>query len=195
MELKVLAAPREDAMSGKVWLPANLLKQRHAIKIQNGDIPAQIIFCQAGFVDRNFMQTFNERKTEMKNEYRIGNVSERIIVLNDHYRTQLKVERPPESLKPFGLRNFNIFVPIGWFQSLSYSIASNLSHPQDSVRLSAVLGLVGAWLGYISVIVSIASLKARPFEKGATLAVGAGLALIIYLIYMNALRRGEQVEL
>lgn len=134
----------EDSMENWFWSNDDSVKG--IIKIINTTNNKSIVLYKRT-IDQNFINFYNS-----KNTTKIIDIKKDIIILNEYYREQLKVEKNKEYiLEITGATYFNKLFNSNW------------KHPNPSVSLSYKLSIVSLILGFllsvVSIILSILSLK------------------------------------
>ncbi len=136
---KIYAALSEEINLGEIWLNDPSIKKRSVVKIINQSNNKKT-FCEAKIIDDNYIKTYNADPKR----YPL-NKTEFAITMNQWYRDLLEIESTPLNV------NLEIEEIKCWFSKLR----AYIQHPQENVRFSAWLGILGFLIGIISFVISI----------------------------------------
>jgi hypothetical protein len=143
---KVYKALAEDITMPYIWV-SNPPRPRHIAKITNHEAKKSI-FCKVLEADSSFKKRYNKRTR--KKHFSESSESFEFIVINGWYRERLGIENI-EKEKP----NANLEIKQAYLcrwcpLSLYAQIRAAIAHPDYSVKLAVILGILGLALGIIS---------------------------------------------
>jgi hypothetical protein len=158
MKFEIRPAPPENIDSGAVWLslPSHV-PHRSNVKITNSTAHKSI-YCEALAIDWNFVDRYNSRMKTSAPQRVLADVhydardcalpdsqGRSLLFISDHYRARLG------DLTKFGEYDLGVSLAAPWWGQTW----ACLQHPQLSIRLATLLGLLGLGLGILSVLLGV----------------------------------------
>jgi len=139
---KIFAALNENTNDGLVWVTKNhnICDERPSLKIRNSQT-GRNVFVEVQAIDSNFIKIYNGKKGTIKIDEKQNN-----LIASAWYRNKLGIAETQEYV------DLEIVSPC---IKLVGDYHAGRSHPQSSIRLSNLLGLIGLVLGILSLIISI----------------------------------------
>ncbi|WP_318411064.1 hypothetical protein [Photobacterium leiognathi] len=155
MDYYVLASLAEDINSGWCWVKGSDVSNRSLIQIKN-NANGKSIVCEALSVDRNFEEKYRNAISSKMNKHLLDRSN--VILMNAWYREKLGIVKTQSN------HNLQISFVTKW--CICKRIKACTMHPQVAVRLSTWLGLIGIFVGTVSLIPS------QPHKLMAVTAIG-----------------------
>ncbi|WP_335922605.1 hypothetical protein [Shewanella algae] len=155
MDYYVLASLAEDINSGWCWIKGSEISNRSLVQIKNNTNGKSVV-CEALSVDRNFEKKYWDSISSQTNKDLLGKSN--VVLMNAWYREKLGIDKTQSS------QDLQISFVTKW--CVGKRIKACTMHPQVAVRLSTWLGLVGIFVGTVSLIPS------QPHKLMAATAIG-----------------------
>lgn len=155
MNYYVLASLAEDINSGWCWIKGSDVSNRSLVQIKNKNNGKSIV-CEALSVDRNFEKKYRYGIPSQTNKELLDMPN--VVLMNAWYREKLGINDTQ--------RNHSLQVSFVTKWDVSKRIKACTMHPQVAVRLSTWFGLVGIFVGTVSLIPS------QPHKLIAATAIG-----------------------
>ncbi|HIF5590173.1 TPA: hypothetical protein ACX3CV_004615, partial [Vibrio parahaemolyticus] len=155
MDYYVLASLAEDINSGWCWIKGSEISNRSLVQIKNNTNGKSVV-CEALSVDRNFEKKYGDSISSQTNKDLLGKSN--VVLMNAWYREKLGIDKTQSS------QDLQISFVTKW--CVGKRIKACTMHPQVAVRLSTWLGLVGIFVGTVSLIPS------QPHKLMAATAIG-----------------------
>lgn len=135
----------ENIEAGFVWIGKPKVESRTIVRINNCKKNGKVVYCQALNIDNNFVKKYNEEKstTTIKKD---GDY----IVANKWYRDKLGIEKNKEAKLLIRTK--------GKTQKFWWAYKAARSHPENSIRLSALLAILSLFLGVVGMIMGVVAL-------------------------------------
>lgn len=149
MKFHIHTAIHEESNNGWVWARIPGLRSRAIVRITNLE-NNRSVHCEYRKIDDLFLDHYNRFKPDRSRQMVLA---EKPIMINLWYRSALGIERidvdadlyfRPETFKVLGM------------------IRAGSQHPDVITRLATRLGMLGVWLGMVSIVISLISLNAVP---------------------------------
>ncbi|MFQ2665446.1 hypothetical protein ACK3ZL_20365 [Aeromonas caviae] len=155
MNYYVLASLAEDINSGWCWIKGSDVLNRSLVEIKNKTNGKSII-CEALSIDSNFENKYRDSISSKMNKKLLDKSN--VVLMNAWYREKLGIDETQ--------RNYDLQVSFVTKWCVGKQIKACTMHPQVAVRLSTWLGLVGIFVGTVSLIPS------QPHKLMAATAIG-----------------------
>ena len=155
MDYYVLASLAEDVNSGWCWVKDPNISNRSLVLIKN-NINGKFIVCEALSIDSNFKKKYGNSISSLNNIKKPA--SSNVILMNAWYREKLGINKTQSNYK------LQIEFVTKW--CIGKRIKACTMHPQVAIRLSTWLGVIGIFVGAISLIPS------QPHKLIAAAAIG-----------------------
>ncbi|HIF9249870.1 TPA: hypothetical protein ACX6RB_004128 [Photobacterium damselae] len=155
MDYYILASLAEDINSGWCWIKGSDVLNRSLVQIKNNTNGKSVV-CEALSVDRNFEKKYRGSISSLANKNMLD--SSNVVLMNAWYREKLGINKTQSKL------DLQISFVTKW--CVGKRIKACTMHPQVAVRLSTWLGLIGIFVGMVSLIPS------QPHKLMAATAIG-----------------------
>ncbi|PMG57690.1 hypothetical protein BCU89_09295 [Vibrio splendidus] len=155
MKYYVLASLAEDINSGWCWIKGSDVSNRSLIQIKNNTNGKSVV-CEALSVDGNFTEKYTNNNSSLTNKKLLD--TQNVILMNAWYREKLGINQTQSK--------YDIQVSFVTKWCVGKRIKACTMHPQVVVRLSTWLGLIGIFVGAVSLIPS------QPHKLMAATAIG-----------------------
>ncbi|WP_229620772.1 hypothetical protein [Vibrio parahaemolyticus] len=155
MNYYVLASLAEDINSGWCWIKGSEVSNRSLVQIKNNTNGKSVV-CEALSVDRNFEKKYEDSNASQTNKNLLN--TSNVVLMNAWYREKLGIDKTQSG------QDLQISFVTKW--CVGKRIKACTMHPQVAVRLSTWLGLIGIFVGTVSLIPS------QPHKLMAATAIG-----------------------
>ncbi|HIF9184590.1 TPA: hypothetical protein ACX6PV_001551 [Photobacterium damselae] len=155
MDYYILASLAEDINSGWCWIKGSDVLNRSLVQIKNNTNGKSVV-CEALSVDRNFEKKYRGSISFLANKNMLD--SSNVVLMNAWYREKLGINKTQSKL------DLQISFVTKW--CVGKRIKACTMHPQVAVRLSTWLGLIGIFVGMVSLIPN------QPHKLMAATAIG-----------------------
>jgi hypothetical protein len=153
-EFIIRAALAEEANEGWVWMATNM-PSRSVVKIKDC-ATKRTVFCQIRNFDENFLEKYKEDPAKRRKEI---TEPSKTIVMSEWYRDALGGFLTTQRGGKERELKINPAYIWGW-----RSLRAASHHPDLATRLGTRLGVLGAWLGIVGLILSLIPLVEGAFE-------------------------------
>lgn len=141
MDYYVLASLVEDINSGWCWIKGSDVSNRSLVQIKN-NTNGKTVVCEALSVDRNFEKRYGDSISSKTNKSILDKSN--VVLMNAWYREKLGIDNTQSK------HDLQISFVTRW--CVGKRIKACTMHPQVAVRLSTWLGLIGIFVGAVSLI-------------------------------------------
>jgi hypothetical protein len=146
MKFRVHTALHEESSDGWIWASNTGLRPRSIVQITNRET-ARSVHCEYREIDTFFLRRFNRDKPHGASEMTL---EENPIAIGLWYRAALGI--------PGVGKGAELELAPQKFKGIA-AIRAGSQHPDVMTRLATRLGILGAWLGVTSIVVSLLSLN------------------------------------
>lgn len=158
---KIFAALSDESNVGWIWFGCPPLPTRTIIKVRHPQ-NRRVVYCESRKIDCNFVTKYNN--PPRKN---IADSCE-ALVLSEWYRNALG------GFATTGISGDHVNLDITAAKiPIWKSIRACCHHPDIAVRVGTRLGVLGAWLGLVSLVAAMPEYCHRDFDLIAVAVVGA----------------------
>ncbi|MBM5203073.1 hypothetical protein HYN74_22695 [Vibrio parahaemolyticus] len=155
MNYYVLASLAEDINSGWCWIKGSEVSNRSLVQIKNNTNGKSVV-CEVLSIDLNFEKKYGDSNASQTNKNLLN--TSNVVLMNAWYREKLGIDKTQSS------QDLQISFVTKW--CVGKRIKACTMHPQVAVRLSTWLGLIGIFVGTVSLIPS------QPHKLMAATAIG-----------------------